>query len=356
MTSDRALMFECLALAEQGAGFVSPNPMVGAVIVKKGRVIARGFHEEFGGPHAEVNAIGAARGPLRGATLYVNLEPCQFTGKTPPCTELIISSGIRRVVVGMLDPNPRVRGRGIARLRQAGIHVRTGIAERECRRLNEFFAKYMTKNVPFVGMKIAQTLDGKIAQVAGRPSQVTNDASRRFTHHLRSRHDAVLVGAGTVRADNPRLTVRTVSGRNPIPVVVDGKFLTQPASRIYSRPGTILYTATRYSMRNPRKRHAMLRRGVRLCEMVSDRAGRIPLKSILEHLGASGIASLLIEGGAATFSEWLGEKAVDKLYVLLAPKIFGSGLPALGGVTDCKLSGVTYRNLEGDLLVQGYLQ
>src|SRR5437660_11091013 len=211
-------MLECLSLAARGAGHVSPNPLVGCVIVKRGRVIGRGFHRRFGSPHAEVNAIRSAHEPVRGATLYVNLEPCHIYGKTPPCTDLIIESGIAHVVVGMKDPNPRMKGRGIRNLRRAGIRVTMGILERECRRINEFFARFITTGLPFVTLKIAQSLDGKIG--GSKVGWITGRASGKLVHMLRSRHDAVLVGAGTVVKDNPRLTVRHIRGRNPVRIVL----------------------------------------------------------------------------------------------------------------------------------------
>src|SRR5258706_309746 len=208
--TDELYMLECLALARRGAGSVSPNPMVGCVIVKKGIVIGRGYHRRFGGPHAEVNAIRSSAAPVRGSTLYVNLEPCNHQGKTPPCTELIIRSKIARVVVGTTDPNPLVSGGGIRRLRRAGVKVSVGLLEEECLRLNEFFFKYITTRLPFVTLKVAQTLDGKIAAPKSFPRWITGRQSRRHVHTLRSQYDAVMVGAGTVLADNPRLTVRNV--------------------------------------------------------------------------------------------------------------------------------------------------
>jgi diaminohydroxyphosphoribosylaminopyrimidine deaminase/5-amino-6-(5-phosphoribosylamino)uracil reductase len=201
-------MLECLSLADKGGGYVSPNPLVGALVVKNGRVIGRGYHAFFGGPHAEVNAIRKCSGSPRGATLVANLEPCNHQGKTGPCTALIIKAGISRVVVGLPDPNPQVRGKGIAALRRAGIRVDVGVMREACEKINERFTKFITQNIPFVAMKVAQALDGRIGGGPGDPRWITTLASRKIVHHLRSRYDAVLVGAGTVLADNPSLTVR----------------------------------------------------------------------------------------------------------------------------------------------------
>ena len=352
-------MYECLALAERGAGSVSPNPMVGAILVKNDTIIGKGYHAKFGGPHAEVAAIQNATKPVRGTTLYVNLEPCNFFGKTPPCTDLIISSGICRVVVGMKDPNPRVSGKGIRQLRRAGISVTSGIIEPECQKLNENFSKYIRTHLPFVALKIAQSLDGKITSEKGKQTNITNNSSNKFVHQLRSRYDAVLVGAGTVHIDNPQLTVRNIEGRNPVRVILDGKLqisLTSDISR-RSKVRTIIYTSTQSAKKLSSKIKRLRNNGIEVYVMDSHH-GLIPLRNVLLHLAALGIASIMVEGGAFIYRQVLKEQLVDKLYLFIAPKIFGSGLDAFSipVMNKLRLEIDSSWNLDGDILLETYLQ
>ncbi len=326
---DELYMMRALSLARRGAGNVSPNPMVGAVIVKNGKIIGEGFHKKFGGPHAEVMAIRSCKRSVKGATLYVNLEPCNFFGKTPPCTDLIIASGISRVVVGMQDPNPLVSGNGIAQLRKAGIKVQSGILESECRALNEHFIKYITTGLPFVTLKIAQTLDGKIADTSGMSKWITNNDSRAFVHHLRSMHDAVLIGAGTVLKDNPELTVRQTKGRNPLRIVLDGHFKTRPHFKIFHNQRvtpTVLITTHRSLKRFPSKKKALERQKVIIFSFDSHASKNISLHDILPVLGSAGLSSVLVEGGAEIFSRFMDEHVVDKAIFIIAPKVLGKGL------------------------------
>jgi len=354
---DEAMMRECLNLARKGAGSVSPNPLVGAIIEKNGRVLGRGFHARFGGSHAEVSAFRAARSSTAGATLYVNLEPCNYYGKTPPCTDLIISSGITRVVVGMRDPNPRISGRGIAQLRRSGIAVETGVLQTECERMNEFFSKYMATGMPFVTMKISQTVDGRIARTRGERIGITGSASSKFVHTLRSRYDAVLVGAGTVKSDNPLLTVRDVAGRNPIRVVVDGNLSTRPQSRIYqtAHAGTILYTSSSSARRYPSRIASFRKKGVLVIPLRADRHGYVPMQRIMSSLGSLSFASVLVEGGADLFQRCLSAKIADKISLLIAPKIFGRGLPGFEHASLGQLQNISISELDGDVLLEGYL-
>jgi diaminohydroxyphosphoribosylaminopyrimidine deaminase/5-amino-6-(5-phosphoribosylamino)uracil reductase len=326
--------------------------------VKSGKVAGRGFHRRFGGPHAEVNAIRSAHTSVRGATLYVNLEPCHVYGKTPPCTDLIIKSGIAHVVVGMKDPNPLISGRGIRKLRRAGIKVTEGVLAVECRRINEFFAKFVTTRLPFVTLKIAQSLDGKIS--GSNVGWITGRASRTLVHMLRSRYDAVLVGAGTVMEDNPLLTVRHIRGRNPVRIVLDGKFAVSERSAVFRRSagaGTILISDARYVRRQAEKSSRLRRKGIEILELRGRRNGRIPLRTVLKEVGARGIASLLVEGGASIFGGFLREDLCDKLLVFVAPRIIGKGIAAFSEPTGRSIVArdVGVMTLEHDTLIAGYL-
>ncbi|HLA99835.1 MAG TPA: bifunctional diaminohydroxyphosphoribosylaminopyrimidine deaminase/5-amino-6-(5-phosphoribosylamino)uracil reductase RibD, partial [Bacteroidota bacterium] len=264
MKRDEILMAECLDLAARGRGAVSPNPMVGAVIIRRGKIIGRGYHRKFGGPHAEVNAIRSCRGPVRGATLYVNLEPCCHHGKTPPCTELIIRSGISRVVVGMKDPNPLVSGRGLRALRGAGLSVTSGVLSKECEKLNEAFSKHLSTGQPLVTIKIAQSADGVVADYRGSARWITGEAARRDGHRRRGESDAILVGAGTITQDDPLLTVRHIRGRQPLRVVLDGKLSVETGARIFKdrRHPVVLVTTERAFVRHRKKASVLGRRGV----------------------------------------------------------------------------------------------
>jgi diaminohydroxyphosphoribosylaminopyrimidine deaminase / 5-amino-6-(5-phosphoribosylamino)uracil reductase len=359
---DASFMMECLSLAQQGAGTVSPNPMVGCVIVKNGKVIGHGYHKAFGGPHAEVHAFRSAKSSARGATLYVNLEPCNYYGKTPPCTDLIIKNGISRVVIGMLDPNPRVAGNGVRQLRKAKIKVDVGILQSEGTRLNESFTKYITTGVPFVTVKIAQTLDGFIADANGKSKWITNEESRTLVHTLRAQTDAVLVGAQTVISDNPLLTVRDVKGRNPVRIVLDGKFSIPENASILNDSNAIIIVSTSSAKRFPVKKEKLMKKGIKVIDLPANRNGVIPTGSILRELGSLGISSVLVEGGSSVFSQFLRERTADKVLAFIAPKLFGRGLHAVAELENLSynnyihLTDVCSWNMNGDVLIEGYLK
>ena len=361
---DELFMMECIALAEKGGGYVSPNPMVGAVLVKNGKVISRSYHKHFGDSHAEVNAIQSSKQSVRGATLYVNLEPCNYFAKTPPCTDLIIKSEISKVIIGCKDPNPIVRGKGIQQLRKAGIKVEVGVLENDCKKLNESFEKYITQKLPFVTLKIAQTIDGKIADKTGSSIWITNPASRKLVHYLRSRYDAILVGANTVIKDNPQLTVRDVKGRNPLRIIIDGAFRVNPISNIFisSEVKTILFTSKKAVKNNSQKKNRLSKSGVEIIELNTKQNGFISFKEVLKTLAARGIASVLVEGGAQVFSSFILDKLVDKLLFFIAPKIFGKGLNSFEYLQDqgtgkyIPLRDVSVMNLDHDLLVEAYVK
>jgi diaminohydroxyphosphoribosylaminopyrimidine deaminase/5-amino-6-(5-phosphoribosylamino)uracil reductase len=359
--TDERYMRSALRLAVKAAGRTSPNPMVGAVLVRNGRIIAAGYHRRAGDDHAEIVALKRAGPKARGATLYINLEPCDHQGRTPACTSSLIRSGVRKVVAGMVDPNPLVSGRGVRRLRRAGIEVELGPLEAECRKLNEAFVKHVTRGIPFVILKLAATLDGKIATSTGDSKWITGEAARRYVHRLRDRVDAVVVGRGTVAEDDPLLTCRIAGGRDPWRVVLDGRLkipltaqLVQPA--LAQR--TIIATGPDAAAR---KVELLRKRGAQVwCFPL--RRGGIPFRSVLRRLGKMGLLSVMIEGGAVTASRALLENAVDKVVLFYAPKIIGgdgkSMLASLGTrklSASRKISNIELLRLGEDVVISGYL-
>ena len=354
-----------LRLAVRGTGYTSPNPMVGAVVVKGGQVVGKGYHRRAGRPHAEILALEEAGEQAKSATLYVTLEPCNHHGRTPPCTEAIVGSGIRRVVVGCGDPNPRVVGAGAEYLRSQGIRVDTGILEKKCFRLNEPFIKHVTTGLPLVIAKMAASLDGKIATHLGDSHWISNERSRRFVHTLRHSADAILVGVGTVVADNPRLTTR-LSGRkgnNALRIILDTHLRTPLDSLVASdtqEAPTIIATGPKpYKKR----REALEGKGIEVLSLPLVR-GRVSLPGLLKHLGERDISCLLVEGGAEVHGGFFYDNLVDKVYVFFAPKIIGgnSAVPMVGGVGVASvadalpLRDVKIRRFDDDIMVEGYLQ
>lgn len=354
--SDQQLMRECFRLALRGKGHVSPNPMVGAVLARNGKVIAKGYHRHYGGPHAEVECLRRAPQDVGGTTLYVNLEPCSHYGKTPPCVDLILKRGIRKVVVSMEDPNPLVAGRGLRILRRSGVKTSVGLLEKEARELNREFITQITARRPYVHMKIAESRDGRIT---GGPSRwISSLQSRKRAHALRARYDAVLVGAGTVRADNPSLNVRLVHGRDPDVVVLDGA-LALPLNRklfAFHQSRRVFVVTTRGSVRrNVAKARALAGRGIRL--MALDGAEqRLDLRDVLTALRKQNLGSILVEGGADIFTQFLAASLVDELTLFVAPEVFGKGLAAVQSEIMKSMPGmlpakVTVGKSGGDMLV-----
>jgi diaminohydroxyphosphoribosylaminopyrimidine deaminase/5-amino-6-(5-phosphoribosylamino)uracil reductase len=326
MTVDEKLMRLALRLAAKGRGKTSPNPMVGAVVVRGNRIIGRGYHHKAGAPHAEVLALRQAGDRARGATLYLNLEPCSHFGRTPPCTQAILQAGIRRVVAGMKDPNPLVAGKGIRRLRRAGVQVDMGILAAECRELNAPFCKYITTGRPFIILKAACSLDGKIATGSGDSRWISSEESRRYVHHLRLHVDAVMVGSGTVLKDDPLLTVRLPRGESylqPLRVIVDSRLRIPPSCQLVrtaERYPTLVATTKKAS---PAKIQRLEKANVEVWAGESDHRGRVRLSALAEELGRRGIVSLLLEGGATLNASALREGIVDRLLIFFAPKIIG---------------------------------
>jgi diaminohydroxyphosphoribosylaminopyrimidine deaminase/5-amino-6-(5-phosphoribosylamino)uracil reductase len=357
-------MKKALALAKKGQGYTSPNPMVGAVIVKDGEVKGKGYHQSVGQAHAEVNAIEDAGAQTKGATLYVNLEPCNHTGRTPPCTRKILEAGIKRVVVAMEDPNT-IAGGGCVFLKQRGIEVLTGICENQARRLNEAFVKYVNTKNPFVIIKCAATLDGRIATRTGDSRWVTGEKARRYVHRLRHAVDAILVGIGTIHADNPNLTTRLGSkkGVDPVRIVLDTHLSISPDARILkldSNSDTILITGSTVSEDKKKK---VVKKGVRqIVQPVKD--GQIDLKPLMVQLGSMGITSLLVEGGSRVIASAFRSGIVDKALFFYAPKILGGddGIPICRGpgpqlMKDCiRVKNIRFQRFDDDVMIEGYIR
>lgn len=320
--ADERFMQLAIAEAKKGLGRTHPNPAVGAVIVKRGEVIATGFHARAGTAHAEANALLLAGPKARGATLYVTLEPCDHFGRTPPCTQAILEHGVARLVFGSNDPNPLVNGKGLRRLRKAGVEVMGGVSKQACDALNEPFFKVMTQGLPFVTLKAAMTLDGKIATAAGASKWITSEAARRRAHELRNRVDAIVVGAGTVIADDPQLTTRLPGGRDPVRVVLDPELRTRPTAKVYTSGSAATKVVTTRSRDSYRAR-AFLKAGVQVVT-VREHRGALDLEATLKTLATEGILHLLVEGGARTTASFLRAGVVDELELFVAPKLFGS--------------------------------
>jgi len=322
-SSEDRYMRRCLELARQGAGRVSPNPMVGALLVADGVIIGEGYHHHFGALHAEAEAIASVidQQRLRDATLYVSLEPCGHFGKTPPCSQLIIEKGIPRVVIGCGDPNPDVSGKGVAQLRAAGVSVTEGVLEDECRRANEAFIKSHTLGLPFVTIKLAQTLDGKIATTLGASHWITGEAARSEVHRMRSIHDAILIGEATVTADDAHLTVRHCAGRNPLRVVLDRHLRLSPEAKIFDTAApTILFASSSWE-RLP-KAELFRQRGVTVL-FVEEHAGELDLRQVLHELHQRHILSVMVEGGSRLSASFIRAGLADKITMFIAPKLFG---------------------------------
>ncbi len=350
-----------LDLARQGEGLTSPNPMVGALIVKEGEVIGRGFHVKAGEDHAEIIALKEAGERARGGILYITLEPCCHVGKTGPCTEAIVKAGLRKVVVGMTDPNDLVNGKGIRELRRLGVEVEGGVCEKECQELNEFFTFWIKHQTPFVILKTASTLDGKIATFKGESKWITSEESRGMVQSLRNKVDAIIVGIGTVIADNPSLSLYQNKDRmNPLRVVVDSKLRVSPRAKVLKvdeKHRTMVGTTRKSTLK---KRKALERKGVEVV-VVPDKRGRVSLVSLLKLLGKQGVMSVLVEGGAEVNASFLKEKLAHKIYTFMAPRILGDdalGAYANMGFSDLdqaiKIKNVRMENIGKDFLIQGY--
>lgn len=361
---DKHYMQMALNLAAKARGRTSPNPMVGAVVVKEGKVIGRGYHRQAGTPHAEVIALNEAGVEARGATLYVTMEPCCHYGRTGPCTEAVIKAGIARVVVAMEDPNPLVAGRGIKRIKEAGVEVTLGVMEDEARELNEVFVKYIVTGKPFVVAKVAMSLDGKIAARTGRSKWITSPEARNYGQQMRDWYDAIMVGIGTVLADDPFLTTRLPDGkgRDPVRVILDSRARIPLTARVLNlqsdAPTIIAVTAAA----PPARVEALRRTGAEV--MVVNDGPQVDICKLVKLLGEKEITSVLIEGGSAVHASAFNAGIVDKAAWFIAPKIIG-GREAPGpvggtGADDpseaIELEMVKVRRLGTDILIEGYVK
>jgi len=355
MKKDSQYMLKCLQLAEHGRGEVEPNPMVGCVIVAGGRIIGKGWHQRYGGAHAEVEALRDAGAKARDATLYVSLEPCNHFGKTPSCTESIIDAGVRKVVIGMPDPNPDVAGNGAQRLREAGVTVVEDVERERCEALNEVYIVNTVHQRPFVLLKVAQTLDGHVAALKGSSHWITSEESRKEVHRLRSVYDAVLVGAETVRKDNPSLNVRHVEGRHPHRIILTRSWHLPLSAAVFSddlADHTIVVTSKKSARSNASLITKLRKRGVRVLDVTTDMMEYASLKSALKQLyDEFGIRSILVEGGAEVFSAFLRARFADRIDIFTAPKIIGQGRAAFSALRPLHLSDAMRFRVEDVLRV-----
>ncbi len=341
----------------------APNPMVGAVLVKNGKIIGKGYHPKCGEKHAEVNAIENASELAKGATLYSNLEPCchDIPGKkTPPCTDRIIHEKINRVVISTVDPNPHVDGKGIEILKKAGIEVIKGVLAKEATLLNEVYLKFIQTKIPFIHLKIAQTLDGKIATQKFDSKWITDEAAREQVHRMRHKYSSILVGLNTIKMDNPKLTARLGLENQPYRIVVDEKLETPINSNILNdefSDKSILFTTPKY---NSSIKERLIKRGIQIHVVNGNGTGMVNVHEVVAKLGEMGITSILVEGGSKIFTHFIKESLFDKISIFMAPIIVGKGVDAVGDlridkISDAlKLEHIEFNQINNQLLVEGY--
>lgn len=351
-TRDERLMATALRLATKGLGKTSPNPVVGCLLFKNGHVIARDYHHKAGQLHAEILVLKKAGAEAAGAIVYVTLEPCSIYGRTPPCTEEIIKAKVKKVVIGAIDPNPQVKGRGVQALKKAGIEVVTGILQRECERINMAYNKYIITGLPLVTVKFAQSLDGRIATRSGSSQWVSSQQSLKFTHRLRAQNDAVLIGAGTANRDNPQLTVRLVKGRNPIRIILSESAKLKKNLKLLTDKSapTILATSSQ----------ARVDLDVETISLPKKSEG-LDLEALLRKLADRGIISLMVEGGSKVITSFLKQSLVDRMIIIIAPIVIGKGIEAVADLhieninQTLKFKNIEYKKISSDFVVFGDL-
>ncbi len=362
---DASYMELACRLALRGRGSARPNPMVGAVLVKDGVIIGTGYHKRAGEAHAEVVAIDHAEANPEGATLYVNLEPCCHYGRTPPCTEYLLSKKIQRVVIGTIDPNPLVNGKSVEYLRANGVEVNCGVLEERCKKVNEVFFKYIRTGRPFVVLKAAMTLDGKISSSAHASRWISSEHSRHRVHKLRNSVDAVMVGIGTVLADDPLLTVRGLKrSQNPVRVVLDSRLRVPVEAQVVKTIGQARTVVATTEHAPPEQIELLRDKGVEILVFEADARGRVPMDAVLTQLGKQGVQSVLIEGGSEVFTDAIEYGHVDKLIVYIAPLLLGgAAAPSFfegKGIEHpsqaIRITAIEVRRSGPDICVEGYLQ
>jgi len=360
--TDEYYMGLALKLALKSRGKISPNPLVGAVVVKSGKIIGRGFHAKAGLAHAEINALDEAGRKAKGATLYVTLEPCAHTGRTPPCVNRIIQSGIKEVVIGMIDPNPLNNGKGVLLLKQSNLRVRLGVLNEQLRKINQVFIKYITTGIPFITVKIAQSLDGRIATFTGESKWITSDKSRVFAHKIRKDYDAIMVGVNTVLRDNPRLNAVSPQ-KQLIKIIIDSNLSTPENANIFSGQSRVIIVTLPSRPGQETENRKNLSAKAMVLE-VKEKDGQINLRDALKKLARLHISNIIVEGGGTLIGSLFDEKLVDKILFFISPKIIG-GKNAVSSVMGkgvkrpdqaIKLSQVKSRRLAEDLLIEANIK
>ncbi len=357
MRSHKKYIELAVKLAEKGKGKTSPNPVVGCIIVKRNAIVGKGYHKKAGEDHAEILALKDAGKKAQNATMYITLEPCSHWGKTPPCTERIVEAGVREVIIGMKDPNPRVEG--FKELKFRGIKTKIGILERECKKLNQAYVKYIRTKRPFVIVKAAMSLDGRIATTTGHSKYITGREARKLVHQLRTELDAVMVGSNTLLKDNPKLTPRLVKGRSPIKIIVDSKLnIPLNANVIKKEPNKLIIATTKKA--NKSKIKKLQQKGANVL-IISTKKGRVDLNELMKQLGRLEITSIMVEGGAELNAEAIRSKIVDKMLFFISPGLIGKGLGAIGDLgiknvdKSVKLKHLISKKVGRDILIEGYL-
>ena len=361
--ADEKYMALALELAEKGRGKVEPNPMVGAVLVKDGEIVGKGYHQVFGGAHAEIHAIHEGGTNCRGATLHVSMEPCAHYGKTAPCVDAIIKAGIRKVVAAVVDPNPITSGKGIQQLKEAGIEVVVGVMEMQAKRLNGPFFKLMQKELPYITVKWAMSIDGKIATHTGESRWITSDESRKYAHKIRGQMDGILVGINTVVRDDPLLTCRIEGGRNPKRIVVDSSAILPVNSRLLStiNEGEIIVAVSKNAQRNRVEKLEQL--GCKIVQ-TKDMNGRVDLKELFQRLGEMKLTNILVEGGSRVITSVIEGRIADRVMVFVAPIIIGGAgakSPVLGtGINKiseaAEIDEIEIKRFSNDIVIEGTLK
>jgi len=362
MKTNEYYMNLAMKLALKGRGSTSPNPLVGAIVVKGGRIIGKGFHARAGLAHAEVIALDEAQDLAEGATLYVTLEPCVHFGRTPPCVARIIKSGVKEVIIGMVDPNSLNNGKGIEILKQNKIKVEVGFLENKLRRMNEVFVKYITKRMPFITVKVAESLDGRIATKTGDSKWITSDKSRVLAHRARRDFDAIMVGVNTILRDNPKLDA-WFSKKHPVKIVVDSQLSTPEKANIFSKESPVIIATLTTRSGQETENRKILERKAKILE-IKEKAGQINLKDMMKKLAGMGITSVLVEGGGMLIGSLFDDDLVDKVMFFISPKIIG-GKDAISSVMGqgisrveraLKLKSVSLKRVGEDFLIEGYVK